>query len=333
MPEPFPRQGAAFNNSMIVVFFVLAAIYGVVTTSMYTVRSGSVGVLSTFGKFSDDIVEPGLHFKIPGIQGVRIMDIKMQTAHYQGGADKPDDDGVISKPRIVVLDSKNLNIGVELTVQFAPEPNQAKAILQTYGTNYFEKLINPNVRDIVRDVAGQYGAEEVAFKRSAIGAELHKRLTAKFDTLPFTLIDVQLRHIELPDIVKKKIEEVQIAKQEEQRLEMIEKQARKSQEIKTIEANTKLIEVTTEAKADAEKKRIEAEAKAYQITREADAVAEANKVITGSLNQQILQLEIVNKWNGQYPRLLAGGNSQGMILQLPNLSQDAEEQQAGSGLR
>ncbi len=311
-------QNVAINPLIFVGAFVLFIGYMVATMGIYTIESGRVGVLATFGKYSDEIKEPGLHFKIPGVQDVLVMDVKMQTAHYHGEVDKPDTSGVISRPHIVVLDAKNLNIGVDLTVQFSPSPEKAKDILTAYGTNYFDKLINPIIRDIVRDVAGQYGAEQVALKRTSIGSELKARLQAKFDELPFILNDVQLRHIELPTIVKKKVEEVQIAKQEEQRLEMIEKQARKNQEIKTIEANTRLIEVTTEAKADAEKKRIEAEAKAYQILKEAEAVAKANRVITESLNPQILLLETVNKWDGQYPKLLAG-DGQGMILQLPKM--------------
>ena len=318
---PRPPQPVAFNPKLILFAILLVIVYSVGSAGMYTIKSGHVGVLSTFGRFSDDIKQPGLHFKVPGIQEIHLIDVKMQTAHYQNMQDRPDDNGVILKPHIVVLDAKNLNIAVELTVQFSPQPEDADNILRTYGVNYFEKLINPIIRDIVRDVAGQYGAEEVALKRSTIGNELNIRLAEKFDLLPFRLHDVQLRHIGLPDIVKKKIEEVQIAKQEEQRLEMIEKQAKKSQEIKTIEANTKLIEVTTEAKAAAERKRIEADAKAFQITREAQAVAEANQVISESLNERILKLESINKWDGQYPKLLAG-DGKGMIFQLPNLTKD-----------
>ena len=53
------------------------------------------------------------------------------------------------------------------------------------------------------------------------------------------------------------IYQVQIAKQEEQKLAMVENQAKKKQKIQTIQANTRLIEITTKAKA--ERKKIEAE--------------------------------------------------------------------------
>ncbi len=287
------------------------------SSSYYTIRSGTVGVLATFGEFSDDVSQPGLHFKIPLFQTVSIFDVKLQTAHYKGQRDAGELEGVISKSSIQVLDNKNLPIGIEMSVQYTPKKDQANEILEKYGRNYFEKLINPLVRNVVRDVVGEYQAEEIAVKRSVIGAEIQSRLTTSFEDLPFTLNNVALRNINLPSIVLKKIEEVQLAKQEEQRLAMVEKQARKEQEIKTIQANTKLIEVTTQAKADAEKKRIGADAKAYQIAKEAEAVAEANKLIARSISRQLIDYKAIEKWNGEYPRTLMGSEGGGVLLNLP----------------
>ena len=288
---------------------------------VYTVKSGTAGVLSTFGKFSDNVQLPGIHFKIPFVQDVHMMDIKMQTANYEGHTTKTDHNGLLQRPKIVVLDSKNLSIGMEVTVQFTPESDKGKKILEIYGVNYFEKLINPIIRDVIRDIVSQYQAEEIAFKRSQIGNELNIMLANKFEKLPFRLDAMQLRNIDLPEIVRKKIEEVQLAKQEEQRLGMIEKQAAKNQSIQTIKANTLLIEITTRAEADAKKKRIEAEAKAYQITIEASAIAEANQRIAASLSTDLLRYESIKRWNGEYPRMLIGGQDSSMILQLPTLEE------------
>lgn len=312
--------GPQFNPKWAVGIIVVALGWLMVAMGTYTVQSGSVGVLSLFGNYSENIKQPGLHFKIPGVQEVFIVDTKMQTANYQGEHDLPDEDGLINKPKIVVLDSKNLNIGIEITVQFSPDALRAKNILVRYGYNYFEKLINPNIRDIVRDVAGQYQAEDIAVKRSVIGDEIHKQLRKKFEAIPFILDDVQIRGIELPKIVRTKIEEVQLAKQEEQRLAMIEKQARKNQEIKSIEANTKLIEVTVQAQADAEKKKIEADAKAFQISIEAQAVAKANEEIAKSINSDIIQYEAIKKWSGHYPKMLVNDKSgMGIFMGMPNV--------------
>ena len=174
----------------------------------YTIKSGSVGVLSTFGRYSNDIQTAGLHFKIPFVQQINIIDTKMQTANYQGETEKLIRNGVISKPKIIVLDSKNLAIGIEITVQFSPVPDKAEKILVKYGYNYFEKLINPIVRDVVRNVTGGYQAEEIAVQRTSIGNEIELSLKDKFQHEPFFLHAVQIRNIDLPQIVRTKIEEV-----------------------------------------------------------------------------------------------------------------------------
>lgn len=312
--------GPQLNPRLALSILVAAALWLIFSLGTYTIQSGTVGVLSTFGRYSDEIKQPGLHFLVPGIHRAHVIDVKMQTAHYQGDEDLPDENGVINKPKITVLDSKNLNIGIEISVQFLPDSVLAKDILVKYGYNYFEKLINPNIRDIVRDVAGQYQAEDIAVKRTTIADEIHVKLEEKFKNIPFLLHDVQIRGIELPKIVRNKIEEVQLAKQEEQRLAMIEKQARKNQEIKSIEAKTKLIEVTTQAKAEAERKKIEADARAFQILKEAEATAMANKQISESVTQALIQYEGIKKWSGDYPKMLVSDkNSMGIMMQLPSL--------------
>ena len=237
----------------------------------------------------------GLHFKVPGIQDIHVLDVKMQTAHYQNQRQQTENDGVIYQPRIVVLDSKNLNIGIDLTVQFSPVPNEAKDILTNYGINYFEKLIAPIIRDTVRDVVSLFQAEDLAKERSKIAEQLNTRMQQHFASLPFTLHAVQLRNIDLPKIVRDKIEEVQLAKQEEQRLLMIEKQAEKQQHIKTIEANTKLIELTTKAEAEAKQKRLQAEAEAYKIEVQAQAQAKANELLAASLSELIVKYKAMSK--------------------------------------
>ncbi len=299
--------------------FIVLILVGFGFSAFYTIKSGTVGVVATFGEFSPDVSKPGLHFKVPVVQSVYVFDVKMQTANYKGNKDDGDRYGLYTKPYITVLDNKNLPIGIEMSIQFTPIMEQANVILAGYGTNYFEKLINPLIRNVVRDVVGGYQAEAIATKRGEIGQQIKAVLAKTFESTPFRLNNVALRNIKLPQIVMKKIEEVQLAKQEEQRLAMVEKQARKEQEIKTIQANTRLIEVTTQAKAEAEKKRIGADAKAYQIKKEAEAVAEANAMIAKSISQPLIDYKSVERWTGEYPSTLMTGK-EGMILRLPNVS-------------
>jgi len=312
-----PVKGLKIAMTFILVLILIIASF----SATYTVETGTVGVLSTFGKYQEEPVMPGLHIKLPLIQKVHILDIKLQSANYIGRQDIPDKRGVINKPYISVLDNKNLPIGIDLTVMYTPDAHEGSNILGKYGVNYFDKVINPNIRDVVRDVIGKYPAEQIAADRTVISGELKSRIDKKFEKLPFVLNEVSLRNIQLPKIVLKKVEEVQIAKQEEQKLAMVENQAKKKQRIQTIQANTRLIEVTTKAKAEAEKQKIEADAKAYKLKVEAQAIAEANGLIAKSITDELINYKAIEKWTGMYPKLLMQGSDTNAILQLPKLDE------------
>lgn len=317
-PKTLTHSKSESKAIKITLFVVLLLItLSLVYSGTYTVKTGTVGILSTFGKYQDEPLSPGLHFKIPFVQNIAILDVKLQSANYKGNQDLPDKRGVINKPHISVLDNKNLPIAIDLTVMYTPIARSGTEILSKYGRNYFDKLINPKIRDVVRDVIGKYPAEKIASDRAVISGELKAKIGKKFEGLPFSLNEVSLRNIVLPAVVLNKVKEVQIAKQEEQKLVMIEKQAEKKQKIQTIQANTRLIEVTTKAKADAQKQKIEADAKAYKLKVEAQAIAEANTVIAKSITPELIRYKSIEKWSGNYPKLLLQGNDGKTILQLP----------------
>ena len=288
-------------------------------SAYYTIETGTVGVLSTFGKYDPEEKSPGLHLKVPIFQSIKVFDVKMQTVNYNGPRDEPDFVGVINKPSIEVLDDKNLRIGLDLTVQYTPDPSRADEILATYGFNYFEKKLNAIIRTIVRDAASKYAAENIATERQSLGRSIKLELAKSFEALPFSLNEVALRNIVLPRIVTEKIEQVQQAKQEEQRLAMVKKQIEQEQLIKETQAQTKLIEVTTAAKAEAEKRKIEADAQAYKIKIEAEAVAKANEMIAKSLTPNLVTYKGLEVWNGVMPQTLMG--SEGGVSALISVPQ------------
>lgn len=292
---------------------VMTALFGILlalimSLSVYTIESGNVGIVATFGHYDEAPSLPGLNFKVPFVQKVKVFDVKMQTAQYQGDGSTEEGSGLINKPKVEVLDSKNLQIALEISVQFTPIKDRAREVLSLYGVNYFDKLINPLLRDTIRDVVGTYQAEEIAVNRGKIANELTEKVEQKFSKLPFTLNGVQLRNIELPPVVRKKIEDVQLAKQEEQRLAMVEKQQLQGKKNKKIEAE-----------GEAFKKQIQADARAYEIQKEAEAVAKANQEIAKSITPELIQYEAIKKWSGNYPEtlLLSDPKGQNILLNLP----------------
>ena len=284
-------------------------------SAFYTIETGYVGVISTLGKYDPEEKQPGAHFKIPLLQKVIKFDIKLHTVNYDARRHQPQE-GLIDKPELTVLDDKNLPIRMDVSVQFHPIPDQADQILAKYGRNYFEKKMNPIIRNAVRDVVGHYQAETIALERNKLGQELKARIQRDFEGTEFIIDDVVIRDIRLPKVILEKVEEVQKAKQEEQRLAMVEKQAKKKQEIERINAETRLIQITTKAKADAERRRIAAEAEAYAIKTKAKAQAEANRIISQSITPELIRYRQIDRWNGVMPQTLVGGEASGVLLNM-----------------
>lgn len=288
--------GASIFGLAFAAIMGLSAVFG----SFYTVDDGEVAVVDTFGKYDDDESKPGLHWKMPFIQGVTFQDVRMQTVNYKYNPNGygQTDSGVFVQPRISILDSKNLPIGIDITMQFTPDATQMSDILRTYGANYLEKKLNPIVRDVVRDVASGYEAENIARKRGEIGEQMKVKLSEEFAKLPFELNEVAIRAIDLPPSVAEKVRQVQEAKQEEQRLAMVEKQAIVNKKIAVIDAEKK-----------AEVARTEAQGKADAILAVAIAQAKANKKVAASLTSLLVQQNQIEKWSGTVPQTVLGDSS------------------------
>ena len=272
----------AYVVSILVGVFLLVVL---VNSSFTVIESGEVGVLSTFGKYDMEELPPGLHFKLPFVQHIHKVDVKVHTINYKGSLDKPDQQGIINKPAITVLDKRGLPVDVELTVQYQLIPDMAAEMLQEWGRNWEEKLINPTVREVVRDIIGQYPAETIPTKRAEITAkietEIRKRIkeVGKINKKPSVrVVGVQLRNILLPLEIQRKIKEVQIAKQEAEKMKYVEEKAKREKEVKRIQAETEKIQMVIRAQAKAE----------AQIT-EAKAVAKANEIISRSITPELLK--------------------------------------------
>lgn len=275
---------------------IVSSVLGIITLIILflgatVIKSGTVGVKSTAGKYDMMELKPGFHVIIPIIQNITKVDTKVHVINYKGNQDLPDDKGVINKPYISVLDLRGLGVSIELTVQYKLLPSDAAEILASWGENWEIKQVNPAVRDEVRNIIGQYKAETLPEKRGEISAKIdtavRKSVTSKTDG-KVEVVGVQLRQIDLPTKIKQKIEEVQIAKQEVEKVNQQIEASKKQQIKKKVEAETAKIQKVVAANAEAERRIIDANATAQKILLEATAQAEANKKVAESINSNIL---------------------------------------------
>lgn len=281
---------AGFLYVLIAIIVIL-----VIAKPFIVINSGEMGIKSTAGKFDPTPMNPGFHLFLPFIQTIFIVDTKVRVMNYTSKADQETTrrgSGIKNKNAISVLDSRGLPVSIDLTVQYKLEPSTAPQTIATWGLSWEDKIINPVVRDVTRNVVGQYPAEELPVLRNVIAVKIDQQIRKNIDAQPgkpVQLLTVQLRNIILPQKIKDQIERVQIAKQEAERtkyeVERANQEAKKKAALATGDANAR---------------KIQAQGQANAIKIESNANAYANEIIAKSITQNLLQLrqiEVQGKFN------------------------------------
>ena len=226
------------------IVVILLLIFG--SSSFVTIQPGERGV--TFRKFTtgldkENIRKEGFHIIAPWNKVFR-YDVREQQVEES----------------MDVLDKNGLSLSVDVTMRFNPTPDRIGYLHETFGENYINKLVIPEMRSTVRQVMGRYTAEEIYSTRrsdveESIKTETRETLgTERNNIIMSTLL---IRSIKLPtkikDAIEFKLEEEQKALAYQYRLDREE--------------------------SEAERKRIAAEGEAI-----------ANKIINNSLTPELLKM-------------------------------------------
>lgn len=184
------------------------------------VPNGHVGVISTFGKVSDNILDPGLAFVAPWSD---VIKISAQTIELKEDMQVPTKEG--------------LTVGLEASVLWHINPRKAAILYRSVGENYWDVLITPNYRSVVRGVTASYDAKALYTStrdevQNKIAAELGRLVEARGIIIEST----PLRRITLPDQVNNAVQTKVSAEQKAAAMEFRLLKERQEAERKIIEA-------------------------------------------------------------------------------------------------
>lgn len=274
-----------FSGLLYAIVVIIALL--VIARPFTIIQSGQVGILATAGKFEPNPLQPGLHFFVPFIQEIIAVDTKVRIINYASNEDSGEinirGSGIIRKASVSVLDSRNLPVSVDVTVQYRLNAINAPQTIASWGLSWENKIIDPVVKEVVRGVVAKFTAEQLPPNREIIAKDIDKNIRSYIQNLPnkpVELLAVQLREIILPPKVKEQIERVQIAKQEAERTKY-----------EVERANQEALKKAALAKGTAEAIKIEAKGKADAVKIAADSQAYANKEIAKSLDNNLLRLK------------------------------------------
>ncbi|QXI26664.1 SPFH domain-containing protein [Pseudomonas vanderleydeniana] len=245
--------------------------------SWYTVDETERGVLLRNGALVG-VVDPGLSFKMPFIESVRLISIQSQVSAYEN-------------LQAYSKDQQSAQLKVSVSWHVAPS-DVAKVYTQFKDIDGIrDRLISRQVPTQVENVFGQFNAVAAVQNRVQLVSDISAAIKASING-PVIIDSVQVENIDFSDAYEKAIEarmaaEVQVKTREQQlATEQVQAQIRVTQA--QAEADAQL----AQAKADAQATELRGRAEAEAIKARAQALAS---------NQNLVELTKAERWNGVLP--------------------------------
>ena len=273
-------------------FFIKAGIAGIICILLlcgflgcfYTVESGERGILLRFGEVVS-IEEPGLHFKIPFIESVKFLSIRSNNVSLDTS----------------VYSADTQAAKVQLSVNFQLNPADVRKVYVTYGQDYKQRIILPQIQSQCKDAFGTFTAVNIVRSRDEVAKKIYDNLTGYLSALGIDVTSVQIENLDFSDEYEKSVEERMKAEVEVEKL----RQSLEQQKIKADMARTE-----AQGAADARILKAKADAEAVKMQGEAEAAIIAAKV--KALNQAgptYIELIQAEKWNGALPQTMLPSQS------------------------
>lgn len=127
------------------------------------IGAGERGVVLNFGAVQKDVIGEGLHFRVPIMQRVAIVDVKVQKSLTSAAASSSDLQEVSS----------------EVALNYHVIPDKANIVYQSIGVQFKERIIDPAVQEVVKAVTAKYSAEELITKRPAVSEAMRANLAER----------------------------------------------------------------------------------------------------------------------------------------------------------
>ncbi len=223
----------------------------VAISAMVTIDEGERGVVTTLGEVDDNVMEPGLNWRIPLYQQVHTYDVREQVISF--GVD--DVDGDIQHNSIAANTESGTEAITDITVGFSLNQDKPVDVYRRLGPQerYYDTLITNSVDSHTRDAVAQYSIDflHTSEGREQLESDITERVregseTEKgFEEYGFDVERVNIENIQFPERVTDEIEDAQAAEYERERREM-------DIEIEEAEAERKRVEAEGVRQAEEE---------------------------------------------------------------------------------
>ena len=296
-------------SSLALTVVVAAIVLSIVGAGLVFIEPNERGVVtSPYGfraplGYLEQPLTPGLRWIVPG-ERVWKYQISRQTytmSATTGEGQVTGDDSIRARTK------DGQEVFIDASVIYAIDKVKVVELHIAWQSRYQDELVRPTARGIIRDVASQYGVEEiVSSKRAEMEQLVTEQMTQKFAENDLELIDFVLRDIHFSEEYAKAVEQKQIAEQQALQARFVVEQKKQEAEQARQVAQGQADAAVIAAKGAAEARLIQA-----------DAEAKANQVIAQSLTPELVQYQYVIKLGPNVQTIFVPSGNQ-FILPLPN---------------
>ncbi len=268
-----------FKLVLLIFVVILAVIF--LGSSFVVIPAGHTGVALTFGKVEDVVLQEGLHFKVPFVQKIVVVDNRIVKLDVNTEAFSKD------LQTITTVVAVNYHVGKE----------NSQTLYKNVGMGFEEVLITPAVNEVLKAVTAKYTAVELVSSRAEVSMLLDDGLNEKMNAYGIFINELNIINWDFSEEYINAVEAKQVAEQN-----LIK--TRTEQEQALVIANT-----------EAQKRVIAAEAEANEIKVLAQANAESNQIITESISDILIKYQTVAKWDGKLPTVMSGSDN--LLIDIP----------------
>lgn len=230
------------------------------------VDEGYRGIKSEWGKVVGDPLTPGLHFYNPVSSNIVEMDVREHKIEATTEAFTRD----------------TQKVEVTYVVTFFPDQNSIGTLYSQFGYKWDEKIVVQTVLGSIKDVIGQYIADDLVSKRETAKMAAETELRTALHSRNIIVTRLDFTNLNFDSAYEKAVEAKVVAIQ------------------KAAEAKNHTVEVEEQSK---------------QVVMSAKAEAEAMRIKSQALaqNKGLIDFTIAEKWNGQLPEVMLGSGSTPLI--------------------
>ncbi|NLZ45072.1 MAG: prohibitin family protein [Clostridiales bacterium] len=191
-------KGDKSPAKLITILVVVIVLVIVIVSCFSVVKAGHTGVVVTLGKVSDNVLQEGLHLKIPFVTQVVQIDNRVLKTEVESTAASKD----------------MQTISLKVAINYRVSQTSSASIYKNVGVDFTNVIVNPAIQECVKSVTAKYTAEELITNRATISSEMEQAISEKINPYGLNIEVFNIINFDFSEEFNRAIEAKQTAQQE-----------------------------------------------------------------------------------------------------------------------